>query len=143
MGDNSTYADQMLIEENAVVYVTTQSGKILDKSPSMSNHEAIGRENDPSTLDSDSSFDLTAEKLIEYHKNDMDLNFLISWKEKGEKPVWETVSPCSPAVRYQWSRWDTLYLKAGILYRKWENADGHGEKLLVVLPQTLIKFVLT
>jgi hypothetical protein len=53
----------------------------------------------------------------------MDLNFLISWKEKGEKPVWETVSPCSPAVKYHWSRWDTLYLKAGILYRKWENAD--------------------
>ena len=35
------------------------------------------------------------------------------------------------------------YLKAGILYRNWENADGHGEKWLVVLPQTLIKFVLT
>jgi hypothetical protein len=50
-------------------------------------------------LDSDSSFDLTAEKLIEYQKNDMDLNFLISWKEKGEKSVWETVSPCSPAVK--------------------------------------------
>ena len=93
-------------------------------------------------LDSDSSFDLTAEKLIEYQKIDMDLNFLISWKEKGEKPVWETVSPCSLAVKYHWSRWDTLYLKAGMLYRKWENADGHGEKWLVVLPQTLIKFVL-
>jgi transposase InsO family protein len=142
MGDNSTYVDQMLIEENAVVYVTTRSGKRLDKSPSMSNHEAIERGNDPSKLDSDSSFDLTAEKFIEYQKNDIDLNFLISWKEKGEKPVWETVSPCSP-VKYHWSRWDTLYLKAGILYRKWENADGHGEKWLVVLPQTLIKFVLT
>jgi hypothetical protein len=59
-----------------------------------------------------------AEKCIEYQKIDMDLNFLISWKEKGEKPVWETVSPCSPAVKYHWSRWDTLYLKAGILYRK-------------------------
>lgn len=57
MGDNSTYVDQMLIEENAVVYVTTRSGKRLDKSPSMSNHEAIERENDPSKLDSDSSFD--------------------------------------------------------------------------------------
>jgi hypothetical protein len=41
---------------------------------------------------------------------------------KGEKPVWETVSPCSLAVKYHWSRWNTLYLKAGILYRKWENA---------------------
>jgi hypothetical protein len=89
----------MLIEENAVVYVTTRSGKRLDKSPSMSNHEAIERENDPSKLDSDSSFDLTAEKLIEYQKNDIDINFLISWKEKGEKPVWETVSACSPAVK--------------------------------------------
>ena len=38
MGDNSTYVDQMLIEENAVVYVTTRSGKRLDKSTSMSNH---------------------------------------------------------------------------------------------------------
>ena len=62
MGDNSTYVDQMLIEENAVVYVSTRSGKRVDKSPSMSNHEAIERENDPSKLDSDSSFDLTAEK---------------------------------------------------------------------------------
>jgi hypothetical protein len=55
-------------------------------------------------------FDLTAEKLIEYQKNDIDLNFLISWKEKGEKPVWETVSPCSPAVKYHWSRWATSCL---------------------------------
>jgi hypothetical protein len=44
-------------------------------------------------LDSDSSFDLTAEKLIEYQKIDMDLNFLISWKEKGEKPVWTMSTP--------------------------------------------------
>jgi hypothetical protein len=48
-----------------------------------------------------------------------------------------------PAVKYHWSRWDTLILKAGILYRKWENADGHGEKWFAVLPQTLIKLVLT
>jgi hypothetical protein len=78
MGDNSTYVDQMLIEENAVVYVTTRSGKRLDKSPSVSNHKAIERENDPSKLDSDSSFDLTAEKFIEYQKIDMDLNITIS-----------------------------------------------------------------
>jgi len=61
MGDNSTYVNQMLNEENVVVLLTTRSGKKLDKSPSMSNHEGIERENDPSKLDSDSSFDLTAE----------------------------------------------------------------------------------
>jgi hypothetical protein len=39
------------IEENVVAYLTTRSGKRLDKSPSMSNHEAIERENDPSKFD--------------------------------------------------------------------------------------------
>jgi hypothetical protein len=64
MGDNPTYVDQMLIEENVVAYVPTRSGKRLDKSPSMSNHEAIERDNDPSKLDSDISFDFLSPDSI-------------------------------------------------------------------------------
>ncbi|CAC5421299.1 unnamed protein product [Mytilus coruscus] len=75
--------------------------------------------------------------------NDTDLHLLINWKENGERPVWEKVSPCSSAVKYYWSRWESLYIKQRVLYHKWVNADGKGDKWLKVIPQSLESYVLS
>ena len=133
-------------KDNVGVYVTTRSGKMLDSTASMSSHEAMEQGNYPSVASShsqDPTLDLSGDKLGEYQRNDNDLNLLISFKEKGEKPPWETVSPCSPAVKYYWTRWDSLCIKQGILYYKWENAQGSEEKLLTIVPSNLINLVLT
>ena len=136
----STVNDKIHEEENVAVHVCTRSGKNLGESPSLSNHEA--RDLKDASVNVETETEITIDKLVEFQREDADLNLLINWKEKGEKPPWEIVSPCSQAVKYHWSRWDSLHLKQGVLYRKWETADGRDAKLLIVLPNCLINLVL-
>ncbi|GBM30450.1 hypothetical protein AVEN_203021-1 [Araneus ventricosus] len=41
-----------------------------------------------------------------------------------DRPSWQEITPESPATKRYWALWDSLHLKNGVLYRKWESDDG-------------------
>ncbi|GBN83820.1 Retrovirus-related Pol polyprotein from transposon 297 [Araneus ventricosus] len=41
-----------------------------------------------------------------------------------DRPSWQEIAPESPATKQYWALWDSLHLKDGVLYRKWESDDG-------------------
>lgn len=41
-----------------------------------------------------------------------------------ERPVLATVSHMSPAIKNYWARWENLFLRDGVMCRKWENFNG-------------------
>ncbi|GBM59103.1 Transposon Ty3-G Gag-Pol polyprotein, partial [Araneus ventricosus] len=41
-----------------------------------------------------------------------------------DRPSWQEIAPESPATKRYWALWDSLHLKDGVLYRKWESDDG-------------------
>ncbi|GBN48564.1 hypothetical protein AVEN_103757-1 [Araneus ventricosus] len=41
-----------------------------------------------------------------------------------DRPSWQEIAPESPATKRYWALWDSLQLKDGILYHKWESDDG-------------------
>ncbi|GFX71460.1 retrovirus-related Pol polyprotein from transposon 412 [Trichonephila clavipes] len=41
-----------------------------------------------------------------------------------EKPSWQDIAPFHPTTKRYWVLWDSLYLRNGVLYRKWESDDG-------------------
>ena len=71
-------------------------------------------------------------------KNDYHQKSVIMWLESGRKrPEWSIVSPESEETKVYCAQWESLTLHNGILYRKWESADGNETKLQLVMLKSL------
>lgn len=80
--------------------------------------------------------------LKKLQENDKVLGRLMTWIKSCEKPEWGIVSPESREVKYYFARWDSLNLRQGILYQKWESDLGHQIVWKLILPKELRPFVL-
>ncbi|GFX72749.1 uncharacterized protein TNCV_4063441 [Trichonephila clavipes] len=50
---------------------------------------------------------------------------ILEFKESSdEKPSWQDIAPFHPTRKRYWALWDSLHLRNGVLYRKWESEDG-------------------
>ncbi|GBM67443.1 hypothetical protein AVEN_265397-1 [Araneus ventricosus] len=59
-----------------------------------------------------------------------------------DRPSWQEISPESPATKRYWALWDSLHLKDGVLYRKWENDYGSSCQWQLIFPKIRIQEVL-
>ncbi|UYV66258.1 K02A2.6-like [Cordylochernes scorpioides] len=84
----------------------------------------------------------TGQALRKAQREDRDLLPMINWKESDEKPSWEDVAPYSPKTKSLWSLWNSLTLRDGVLYRKWESDDGKHESWKLVLPRSHVPLAL-
>ncbi|UYV73203.1 K02A2.6-like [Cordylochernes scorpioides] len=84
----------------------------------------------------------TGQALRKAQREDRDLLPMINWKESDEKPSWEDVAPYSPKTKSLWSLWNSLTLRDGVLYRKWESEDGKHESWKLVLPRSHVPLAL-
>ncbi|GBM56059.1 hypothetical protein AVEN_123202-1 [Araneus ventricosus] len=55
----------------------------------------------------------------------------------ADRPSWQEIAPESPATKRYWALWDSLHLKDGVLYRKWESDDGNSCRWQLILPEVL------
>ncbi|CAC5363521.1 unnamed protein product [Mytilus coruscus] len=119
---------------DTVVDIVTRSGKTTDKPLLKLSSQTQGN------CSKDSDFQIGS--LREKQLSDINLKVLIDWKEKGDKPVWEQISPNSQSFKFFMTHWDSLYIRDGLLYRKWESNKTPGFKWLIVLPKKLTYFVM-
>ncbi|GBM71344.1 hypothetical protein AVEN_4654-1 [Araneus ventricosus] len=74
---------------------------------------------------------------------DPDIRPIMEKKLKSaNRPFRQDIALESPATMLYWALWDFLYLKHGILYRKWENDDGSSCHWQLILPKSRIQEVL-
>ncbi|GBM36474.1 Retrovirus-related Pol polyprotein from transposon 412, partial [Araneus ventricosus] len=60
----------------------------------------------------------------------------------ADRPSWQEIAPESPATKRYWALWDSLHLKDGLLYLKWESDDGNSCRWQLILPKSRIPEVL-
>ncbi|GBN01476.1 hypothetical protein AVEN_209205-1, partial [Araneus ventricosus] len=60
----------------------------------------------------------------------------------ADRPSWQEIAPESPATKRYWALCDSLHLKDGVLYRKWESDDGNSCRWQLILPKSRIPEVL-
>ncbi|GBN21411.1 hypothetical protein AVEN_246369-1 [Araneus ventricosus] len=74
---------------------------------------------------------------------DPDIRPILEKKLKlADRPSREEIAQESPATKRYWTLWDSLYLKDGVLYRKWESDDGRSCRWQLILPKSRIQAVL-
>ncbi|KAF7695155.1 hypothetical protein HF521_006878, partial [Silurus meridionalis] len=84
----------------------------------------------------------TAEELRFAQAADADIAPIKRWIQEGERrPSWEDVSPYGPATKAYWSQWQRLYLKDGILVRRYYLNVGPEFYPQVLLPCILGKML--
>ncbi|UYV64103.1 OVOL1 [Cordylochernes scorpioides] len=84
----------------------------------------------------------TGQAMRKAQREDRDLLPMINWKESGERPSWEDVASHSPKTKSLWRLWNSLTLRDGVLYRKWESEDGKHESWKLVLPRSHVPLAL-
>ncbi|GFV89785.1 retrovirus-related Pol polyprotein from transposon 412 [Trichonephila clavipes] len=83
------------------------------------------------------------EKVQEDQMADPDIKPLIEFMESSSnKPSWQDISAYSPTTKQYWALWNSLYLRNGVLYRKFESEDGKTFRWQLVLPRSRIPEVL-
>ncbi|KAF8771831.1 Retrovirus-related Pol polyprotein like [Argiope bruennichi] len=94
----------------------------------------------PSTSESDPWSD---ESVREDQLTDPEIKPIIEFKEStGGKPSWQDIAPFHPKTKRYWALWDSLHLRNGVLYRKWESDDGKAFRWQLILPKTRVSTVL-
>ncbi|GFU35199.1 retrovirus-related Pol polyprotein from transposon 17.6 [Trichonephila clavipes] len=74
---------------------------------------------------------------------DPEIKPILEFKESyDEKPSWQDIAPFHPTTRRYWDFWDSLHLRNGVLYRKWESDDGKTFMWQLILPKTRVSTVL-
>ncbi|GFX54381.1 retrovirus-related Pol polyprotein from transposon 412 [Trichonephila clavipes] len=75
---------------------------------------------------------------------DSEIKPIIEFKKSSdEKPCWQDIAPFHPTTKRYWALWDSLHLRNGVLYRKWESDDGKTFRWQLMLPKTRVSTVLT
>ncbi|GFX57866.1 hypothetical protein TNCV_3068331 [Trichonephila clavipes] len=59
-----------------------------------------------------------------------------------EKSSWQDIAPFQPTTKRYWALWDSLHLRNGVLYRKWESDDGKTFRWQLILPKIRVSTVL-
>ncbi|MBJ5594240.1 hypothetical protein JGG70_24020, partial [Salmonella enterica subsp. enterica serovar Typhimurium] len=74
---------------------------------------------------------------------DRDIGPILRWKETSDtRPSWETVAPFGATTKSYWAQWDSLELRDGVVYRRWENPSGQQHQLQLLLPKSRVADVL-
>ena len=74
--------------------------------------------------------------------SDAILNRIRSWVEAGQRPEWSDVSALDKESKAYYSQWASLAVINGLLYRRWQAADGNGEIQQLLVPLGLREKVL-
>ncbi|GFT61666.1 retrovirus-related Pol polyprotein from transposon 412 [Trichonephila clavipes] len=83
------------------------------------------------------------EKVREDQMADPDIKPLIEFMESSSnKPSWQGISAYSPTTKQYWALWNSLHLRNGVLYRKFESEDGKTFRWQLLLPRSRIPEVL-
>ena len=103
-----------------------------------------GREEDPQPLPvavtNLQQHDLSGMRQLQ--KEDPDVGVVMEAWENGSKPSEDVQKAQSTTARRLLQLWDQLLVRDGILYRRWESADGSRSVLQLVLPRSERKRVL-
>ncbi|GFU52772.1 retrovirus-related Pol polyprotein from transposon 412 [Trichonephila clavipes] len=93
---------------------------------------------------STSALDLWSDESVRIDQlADPEIKPIIEFKEPSdEKPSWQDIASFHPTTKHYWALWDSLHLRNGVLYRKWESDDGKTFRWQLILPKTRISTVL-
>ncbi|KAL7857234.1 hypothetical protein SRHO_G00161330 [Serrasalmus rhombeus] len=76
------------------------------------------------------------EDLRAAQKADPDIGPVWSWLDEGsERPTWVDVSPLGPATKAYWSQWKCLYMRDGILLRRFYTNNETEFHPQIILPR--------
>ena len=79
----------------------------------------------------------TSEDLISFQRSDETLGKVAVWLKQQAKPPWEETLSHDSELRAYWLQWDSLELRDGLVYRRFETPDGICKYLQMAMPRRI------
>lgn len=76
-------------------------------------------------------------QLRTFQMADRKISHIVKWKEAGNRPEWPAIAHLDSTTKAYWAKWDSLALKEGVLYHRWESPERGKEIWQLVLPTAL------
>src|SRR5580765_2349779 len=73
---------------------------------------------------------------------DLSISFVLQGKTAGQRPSRSQIPVGDIPAQIYWSYWDSLVLKDGILYKRWEAPNLRSSFLQLVVPRSRVKEIL-
>ena len=80
--------------------------------------------------------EIELKSLSEQQLTDASIAPVLKWKELGQRPSWADVPVMSEDVKIYWAQWDSLQMREGALYQRWESPRGDIVLWQFILPKT-------
>ena len=86
----------------------------------------------------------TCKELRSLEESDPDIGFILRQKEAGTvRPKWEDISCKGQELKCYWAQWERLFVKNGLLYRKWLEQSEKQPIYQLIVPKCLRNEVLS
>ncbi|GAB1869457.1 RNA-directed DNA polymerase [Camponotus japonicus] len=82
------------------------------------------------------------EEWRQAQQRDPSISFLLQGRETGRRPLHSEIPTRNISAQIYWSYWDSLVLKEGILYKRWEAPNLRTSFLQLIVPQERTKEIL-
>ena len=93
-------------------------------------------------LDQPEDEQLSPLELRTHQMKDKTICHILGWKEAGKRPEWASIARIDSATKAYWAQWDSLAVKEGVLYHRWELTELGKVTWQLVLPKGLRTSVL-
>ncbi|XP_011688274.1 PREDICTED: uncharacterized protein LOC105450226 [Wasmannia auropunctata] len=70
------------------------------------------------------------------------MNDFLLRKEANERPSWQEIASKDVSTKIYWSYWDSLEIKNGVLYKKWEAPNLKESIAQLIVPKKWVKRIL-
>jgi len=81
--------------------------------------------------------DWSSAYIAQQQAADPDIRPALDWIAAGTRPLWESVRPCSAAVRALWQQYSSLVIMDGVLHRIFHTPSGEAKYYQVIMPAEL------
>ena len=81
-------------------------------------------------------------QLRTHQMEDKTICHVPGWKEAGKRPEWASIAHLDSITKAYWAQWDSLAVKEGVLYHRWELTELGKVTWQLVLPKGLRTSVL-
>ena len=98
---------------------------------------AITRQEEPKDKELLGSQQWTPLQLRTSQMVDRSISHIVKRKDAGNRPEWPAFAHLDSTTKAYWAQWDSLALREGVLYHRWESPERGDETWQLVLPTAL------
>ena len=116
-------------------YVVNVTQTQVSEGPQSQSASSVREGKEVKGVDQPEDEQLSPLQLRTHQMEDKTICHILGWKEAGKRPEWTSIAHLNSITKAYWAQWDSLAVKEGVLYHRWELPELGKVTWQLVLPK--------